>query len=85
MAKSGSQGHALGTSALPPGADIWPRSAQGTCTERIDSRWLQGPAIIYSGIGTKAETGVRNGRDRARDLNLQAHLSVRKTQPPRAP
>jgi hypothetical protein len=30
-----------------------------TCTERIDSRWLQAPAIIYSGIGTKAETRVR--------------------------
>ena len=30
-------------------------------------------AWIYPGIGTKAETGVRNGRDRARDLNLQAH------------
>ena len=29
--------------------------------------------MMCPGIGTKAETGVRNGRDRARDLNLQAH------------
>ena len=30
-----------------------------TC--RVNSRWLRAPATIYPGIGTKAETGVRNG------------------------
>ncbi len=32
--------------------------------------WLRASGTIYSGIGTKAETGVRNGWYRARDLNL---------------
>ncbi len=44
-------------------------------------RQLRAPATIYPGIGTKAETGVRNGWYRARDLNLHLDSTYAWIQP----
>ena len=47
---------------------LGPVTAQKRTAETIS---LDVPAPIYPGIGTKAETGVRNSWYRARDLNLR--------------